>query len=171
MKQNAFVTYFWWFLRSNTSEQLELKLEKIVGIYKQLGKVRKFTCLYIGRFYTFNYFRKHFPLFLGEGEDSYCKPIANHGDQTYVFIRIAKPKKYCPNVLIKKDGPVGPAYIGQYPKNTNFNHDWSFLQPNIQLTEDSFLRKVEIKFDSKARTEADRARLDFLEDILKTIVE
>jgi len=107
----------------------------------------------------------------GEGEDSYCKPIANHGDQTYVFIRIAKPKKYCPNVLIKKDGPVGPAYIGQYPKNTNFNHDWSFLQPNIQLTEDSFLRKVEIKFDSKARTEADRARLDFLEDILKTIVE
>ena len=55
--------------------------------------------------------------------------------------------------------------------NTNFNHDWSFLQPSIQLTEDSFLRKIEIKFDSKARTEADRARLDFLEDILKTIVE
>merc|ERR1719350_790986 len=79
-------------------------------------------------------------------------------------------KKYCPNVLIKKDED-DTAYIGQYPKNTNFNHDWSFLQPSIQLTEDSFLRKIEIKFDSKARTEADRARLDFLEDILKTIVE
>ena len=113
----------------------------------------------------------HTLFFVGEGEDSYCKPVANNGEQTYVFIRIAKPKKYCPNVLIKKDGPDGTAYIGQYPKNTNFNHDWSFLQPSIQLTEDSFLRKIEIKFDSKARTEADRARLDFLEDILKTIVE
>ena len=30
---------------------------------------------------------------------------------------------------------------------------------------------MDIKFDSKARTEADRAKLDFLEDILKTIVE
>ena len=72
-------------------------------------------------------------------------------------------------MLIKKEDDT--AYIGQYPKNTNFNHDWSFLQPNIQLTEDSFLRKVEINFDSKARTEADKARLEFLEDILKTIVE
>ena len=104
--------------------------------------------------------------FSGLGE---CKPVANQGDQSYVFIRIAKPKKYCPTVLIKKEDDT--AYIGQYPKNTNFNHDWSFLQPSIQLTADSFLSKVEIKFDSKARTEADRARLDFLEDILKTIVE
>ena len=107
--------------------------------------------------------------FVGEGEDSYCKPISNHGSQSYVFIRIAKPKKYCPNVLIKKDNDI--AYIGQYSKNTNFNHDWSFLKPNIQLTEDSFLRKVDIKFDSKARTESDKARLEFLEDILKTIAE
>ena len=61
--------------------------------------------------------------FVGEGEDSYCKPIANPGDQTYVFIRIAKPKKYCPNVLIKKENDI--AYIGQYPMNTSFNHDWS----------------------------------------------
>ena len=148
---------------------MDLKLEKIVGIYRQLGKVRKSTCLYIGRFDTFNYFRKHFPLFLGEGEDSYCKPLVKPGDEAYVFIRIAKPKKYCPTVLIKKDDDF--AYIGHYPKNTNFIHDWSFLQPSIQLTEDSFLRKVEIKFDSKARTEADRAKLDFLEDILKTVVE
>ena len=107
--------------------------------------------------------------FVGEGEDSYCKPIARPGHDTFVFIRIAKPKKYCPTVLIKKDDDF--AYIGHYPKNTNFIHDWSFLQPSIQLTGDSFLREVEIKFDSKARTEADRARLDFLEDILKTIVE
>ena len=111
----------------------------------------------------------HF-FFVGEGEDSYCQPIANPGDQTYVFIRISKPKKYCPNVLIRKnDDDI--SYIGHYPKNTNFIHDWSFLKPSIQLTEDSFLRKVEIKFDSNARTEADRAKLDFLEDILKTIVE
>ena len=119
-----------------------------------------------------------YSLVAGEGEDSFCKPIANPGKETYIFIRTSKPKKYCPNVLIKKGSlkqgylkDDGIAYIGQYPMNTNFNHDWSFLQPSIQLTEDSFLKKVEIKFDSKARTEADRAKLDFLEDILKTVVE
>ena len=57
----------------------------------------------------------HTLFFVGEGEDSYCKPVANNGEQTYVFIRIAKAKKYCPNVLIKKDED-DTAYIGQYPK-------------------------------------------------------
>ena len=31
-KQNAFLTYAWRFLRSNTIEQLEFKLGKIAGI-------------------------------------------------------------------------------------------------------------------------------------------
>ena len=32
LKQNAFLTCSWRFLRSNTLEQLEFKLEKIIGI-------------------------------------------------------------------------------------------------------------------------------------------
>jgi hypothetical protein len=50
MKQNNFLTCFWRFLRSNTLEQLEFKLEKITGIYKRTGKVRKViynSCLLI----------------------------------------------------------------------------------------------------------------------------
>ena len=41
LKQNAFLTCFWRFLRPNILEQLEFKLEKIIGIQKSVGKVRK----------------------------------------------------------------------------------------------------------------------------------
>ena len=44
-----------------------------------------------------------------EGEVSGCNPV--HG--AYVFIRIAKPKRFCPNVLIKKHDDTAPAYIGK----------------------------------------------------------
>ena len=40
--QNAFLTCFWRFLISNKLEQLEFKLEKIIGILKLAGKFRKF---------------------------------------------------------------------------------------------------------------------------------
>ena len=40
-QQNAFLTCFWKFLRSNKSEQLEFKLEKNIGVQKHAGKVRK----------------------------------------------------------------------------------------------------------------------------------
>jgi hypothetical protein len=36
----------WSFLRSNTSEQLEFNLEKIIGSYKHAGKVRKDDFMY-----------------------------------------------------------------------------------------------------------------------------
>ena len=61
--------------------------------------------------------------------------------------------------------------IGHYPLDTNFDHDWSFLRPRIQIIEDSFLRKVEVKFETLAKTQADRALLKFLEDIFQTFVE
>ena len=32
LKQNVLLTYSWRFLRSNTSEQLDFKLEKMIGI-------------------------------------------------------------------------------------------------------------------------------------------
>ena len=41
---NTFLTCSWRFLRSNKLEQLELKLEKIIGIQKSAGKVRKVLC-------------------------------------------------------------------------------------------------------------------------------
>jgi hypothetical protein len=40
-QQNAFITCSWRILRYNELEQLELKLEKNIGIYKHAGKVRK----------------------------------------------------------------------------------------------------------------------------------
>ena len=40
-QQNAFLTCSWRFLRSNTLEQLEFKLEKVIGIQKPTGKFRK----------------------------------------------------------------------------------------------------------------------------------
>jgi hypothetical protein len=40
VKQNSLI-YSWRFLKSNTSEQLEFNLEKIIGSYKHEGKVRK----------------------------------------------------------------------------------------------------------------------------------
>jgi hypothetical protein len=39
--QNVFLTFSWRFLISNKLEKLELKLEKIIGIQKSAGKVRK----------------------------------------------------------------------------------------------------------------------------------
>ena len=41
LKQNTFLTFSQRFHRSNTLEQLEFKLEKIIGIQKLAGKVRK----------------------------------------------------------------------------------------------------------------------------------
>ena len=38
--ENVFLTYSWRFLMSNKLEQLEFKLEKIIGIYKHAGKIR-----------------------------------------------------------------------------------------------------------------------------------
>ena len=38
-QQNVFLTCYWRFPRSNKLEQLELKLEKIIGIQKHAGKV------------------------------------------------------------------------------------------------------------------------------------
>ena len=43
--QNAFLTCSWRFLRSNRLGQLEFKLEKIIGIEKHAGKVRKWKRL------------------------------------------------------------------------------------------------------------------------------
>ena len=40
-KHNAFSTCSWKYLRSNILEQLKFKLEKIIGIQKPIGKVRK----------------------------------------------------------------------------------------------------------------------------------
>ena len=53
---------------------------------------------------------------------------------------------------------------------TRFDNEWSFLKPDLQMIEDDFLRKIEIKFNSVARSDADIAKLGFLEDIL-TIME
>ena len=41
MVTECFLTCSWRFLRSNKLEQLEFKSEKIIGIYKSAGKVRK----------------------------------------------------------------------------------------------------------------------------------
>ena len=41
LKQKAFLTYSWRFLRSHTLEQLEFKLEKMTGILKYAEKVSK----------------------------------------------------------------------------------------------------------------------------------
>ena len=46
-KQNFFFTCSWRFLRSNLLEQLKFKLEKIIGIQKSAGKVRKYVCLFV----------------------------------------------------------------------------------------------------------------------------
>ena len=43
LKQNAFLTCSWRFLRSNELEELEFKLEKNIGIYKHAGKFRKWN--------------------------------------------------------------------------------------------------------------------------------
>ena len=40
--QNAFLTCSWRFLISNKLEQLQIKLEKNIGIEKHAGKVRKY---------------------------------------------------------------------------------------------------------------------------------
>ena len=46
--QKAFLTCFWRFLISNKLEQLELKLEKNIGIQKSAGKVRKYNFFFYG---------------------------------------------------------------------------------------------------------------------------
>ena len=49
---------------------------------------------------------------------------------------------------------------------------WSGLKPILNLDKDDMgnLQEVTIKFDTAAITDADRAKLKFLEDILMTIV-
>ena len=49
-----FLTYSWKFLRSNTSEQLELKLEKIIGVQKHAGKDRKKSFIFYQSTATIN---------------------------------------------------------------------------------------------------------------------
>ena len=46
LKQNAFFTCSWRFLISNKLEQLKFKLDKIIGIKKHAGKVRKSNFFY-----------------------------------------------------------------------------------------------------------------------------
>ena len=45
LKKNAFLTCSWIFFRSNTLEELEFRVEKIIGIQKPTGKVRKYDIL------------------------------------------------------------------------------------------------------------------------------
>ena len=45
LKKNAFLTRWWIFLRYNTLEELEFRVEKIIGIQKPTGKVRKYDIL------------------------------------------------------------------------------------------------------------------------------
>ena len=69
------------------------------------------------------------------------------------------------------DSQVSEYYVGNYPETTKFEDDWSFLQPEIKYFEDTFLKKIEIKFYSTTRSVAERAKLDFLEEILNIILE
>ena len=46
-EQNAFLTCSWRFLRHDKLEQLEFKLEKIIGILKHAEKVRKYIFLHL----------------------------------------------------------------------------------------------------------------------------
>ena len=67
-----------------------------------------------------------------------------------VFIRSAKPKKSCPNVIVLEENGenVFETYISNNPETTVFEDDWSFLQPKVQyIKEDTFVNRVEIKFD------------------------
>ena len=62
-------------------------------------------------------------------------------------------------------------YISNNPENTVFEDDWSFLRPRVQyFQEDTFLNRVELSFHSKARTDADKARINFLEEILNIML-
>ena len=62
-------------------------------------------------------------------------------------------------------------YISNNPENTVFEDDWSFLRPKVEyFQEDTFLNRVELSFDSKARTNADKARINFLEEILNIML-
>ena len=109
-------------------------------------------------------------------ENGECKGVIGEDYRGYVMIRIAKPKKSCPNVVIQKQPRRGRdveeiRYISNNPETTTFEDDWSFLRPKVQyIKEDTFVNKVEIKFDSTARTTADKAKLGFLEEILNIIL-
>merc|ERR1712228_732789 len=94
-----------------------------------------------------------------------------------IFVAVRKiPKKSCPNVIMnvsfkdksKRQKIGGKWYFSYNTKTTNFVHDWSFLQPKIHMPEiPGILFAMRIHFDSAARSDADKARLAFLEDILK----
>ena len=109
-------------------------------------------------------------------ENGECKGVMGIDHRGYVMIRVAKPKKYCPNVIIEKEPgyekDVEPIhYISNNPETTVFEDDWSFLQPEVQyIKEDTFVNRVEIKFDSTARTIADKAKIGFLEEIFNIIL-
>ena len=100
-----------------------------------------------------------------------CKPLVQKDYIGKIFIRIAKPKKYCPNIIFiapnEKDPDEFHYYINNNPLTTRFENEWSFLKPDVQMIEDDFLRKIEIRFNSVARSDADIAKLGFLENILK----
>ena len=55
----------------------------------------------------------------------------------YIAIRIAKPKKSCPNVIIKVE-PRNTAgdyfYVSKNKETSNIVHEFSFLQPSVHLT-------------------------------------
>ena len=45
LKHNDFSTFSWMFLGSDIKEQLQIKMEKNIGIYKSTGKVRKISTI------------------------------------------------------------------------------------------------------------------------------
>ena len=102
-----------------------------------------------------------------------CQPLVYEGQHADVAIRVAKPKKSCPKIVIerKSANTTSEYYVGNYPEKNNFEDDWSFLQPDVKFFEDEFLKKIEITFFSTTRSDAERARLEFLEDILNIIVK
>ena len=109
-----------------------------------------------------------------------CKPLIEVESAFGIFVAVRKiPKKSCPNVIMnvsfrdksKRQKIGGKWYFSYNTKTTNFVHDWSFLQPKIHMPENPDFVEMKIKFDSATRSDADKARLAFLEDILKIIVD
>ena len=101
----------------------------------------------------------------------YCKGVIN--GVMDVMIRRGKPRKSCPKAFVFSE--KGILYISNNPDTTVFENDWSFLQPKVQylqpnILKPTFAEKIEVKFESYARTIADKARIDFLEKILNIML-
>ena len=86
----------------------KLRSGLLIGWHLGITYVRILLCFIRCYLFTILYNQS---LISCEGEVSDCNPVSKPGEQAYVFIRIAKPKKFCPNVLIKKEDDT--AYIGK----------------------------------------------------------